>query len=1681
MTNQPLYHGVHCNIYLEKHDEFGTVIVKSLNKEFPTPQEIDKFLHEFHLCKDLDLPGIRKTLGWDKQMQTHRIYMEHIEGITLHEYLLTQPPVADILTVFASLADVLSKLHQQSVIHNRLSPQNILIKTDTLQITIIDFDQGTKYNLKSTHMGNPATLDGDLHYMSPEQTGRMNRITDHRSDLYSIGIMLYEFLTGRPPFTHKDPLELVHAQIAVAPKSIRSQNPDCPEVLEAIVLKLLEKNSDSRYQSATGLHIDLQNCLKQFKKKKEISNFELAQQDMSPSFQLSQKLYGRDEQLAKLMATFDLVTQGQTHLMLVSGYSGTGKSALVSEIYKPITEQKGYFVEGKFDQYQKAIPYYAITKAFTSLIHILLTEPAVKLDRIKREMLDVLGEEGKVLTDVMPELELIIGKQPPVAEINGEDAQNRFNYIFQKWLSVLGTEQHPIVLFIDDLQWADSASLDLLKALLEDQDNHFFCIGAYRDNEVSSAHPLSIAIEQLTQERRRISTIHVDNLSLENLEDLLIDSLASTKEKVEDLAKLIHSKTLGNAFFVVQFIKSLAEKSMLHFNLESRAWEWNTDQIKTLNITNNVVEFMAGKIKELDPDTQALFKVAASLGNMFDMHKISMVSKQSLESISKEIEILLIEGLIIKLEEGFKFTHDRVQQAVYSLIDEEDRTAIHLDIGRLLLQNTDAKEQEESLFEIVNHLNQGITLITHAEERLSISKLNLEASKKAKLTSAFSESFNYVQNAIHLLPENPWENEYELTLSIYQEAAESAFLASQFSEMHGYIDSILEHAKELIAKIRPYEIRIGAYKAENKLKMALATGLEVMELLGEKFPKKAGPLTVFPDLIKTFMMLRNKKTEDILALPEATDPIKVAAIRNLANIAPSSYWGDPTLFPHIIFRMCQLALKHGITPASAFGFATYGVIMIGVLNKIKTGYPYGQIGLEIIKRFNAKAWIAQVYTPVYALINVWNGHIKHTLSPLLDSYHIGLETGAIEFSCINANIYCIHVYTIGKPLDKAEPEIRDYSQVIKKYKQETNLLYNEVFRQSALNFMGKSEDHLKLNGEAFNEDQIIADGTTETNRTIAFLIPYHRSILGNYFDAPDFALENAFESEKLLENVLAKIEVGVQAFHFGLAAAYATPSKYPKAKKYLNKSIKKTKLWAKHAPENFLHKLYLLQAEKARLNKQYNKARDLYDLSIDAANQQNYIQEAALASELAGKFHIERGNNTLSGFYIRNAYQLYRLWGAFAKLALLAKAYPNELKEVLDEKDFIQDKLGLSKEIKLSSLDLKSIFKVSTALSGEVVFENMLGQLMHIMSENIGANKAALILKNNEDLILAAKWKLGQEEMVIENTHLQETDMVPKALIYYVERTKAQVILGNAAEDKVYGKDPYIKSSNAKSILAIPLINKNALIGILYLENDLLENAFHDENVKFLNLLSSQIAVSIDNAMLYKNLERKVIERTSELADEKQKSDDLLLNILPAETALELKKFGKAKPRSYEMVSVIFTDFKNFTQNSEKLTPEELVVLVDNYFTKFDEITQKYNIEKIKTIGDAYLCVSGLPVVNDNHAINAINAALEMRDYVQSIAAAKNPDDPSAFEIRIGIHSGPVVSGVVGSKKFAFDIWGDTVNTASRLETNSDSSKINVSGSTYDLVKDHFSTQYRGKLFAKNKGEIDMYFIDKKN
>lgn len=1669
--------------------EQGKTLLKVLNLEYPTPQEISKFYNEFEVCQELNFRNTREVIRKAKFKGRHCMYLSWIEAKPLSEVFKDKKgDVIDFLHIGIAITKLLEKLHSEGYVHRDINANNILIDLQKREAYLISFSLATKIDTRVESQGGINQIEGTLAYMSPEQTGRMNRVVDYRSDLYSLGITFFEMISGRLPFDSEDPFELVHSHLAVAPPLLHQISKTIPEVISKIIIQLLEKKAENRYQSAYGLRKDLENCLKVLEANGNLDDVELFKYDGSTKFKLPQKLYGREKELEEIHKKFDKAASGSLPCLMITGYSGTGKSVLVHEVYQPISARRGYFIEGKYDQFKRTKPYSAIIEAFDSFIDILLSEPKERFETIKSLIIEACGDEGKVLTDVLPKLELIIGTQPEVAEVGGAEARNRFNYIFRKFLTAITAKSHPIVLFIDDLQWADSSSLNLLQILLTDKDNgHLLCIGAFRDNEVGGDHPLIKCIEDIKSGGGDLSMLEVGNLKIDNINEWVSDVTNLPVAEVKDLAQLVLKKTQGNAFFTTQFLKSLSEDQLLYFNKERESWDYDLDKIKGRSITDNVVELIAEKAKGLPEETQKILQIGSCVGPVFgldflnELHQTDSLS--AIRSLKKAEEM----GLIINRESVYKFSHDRIQQAIFSMIDEEERIHIHYMIGQALKDKTKADPAAEEFFDMVNHYNMSRSLITDHSDLKQLTIFNLEAGKKAKESAAFDASFKYLENGMALileLEEKPWETDYDTTLALFSLAAEVSYLVGLFGKMDDYINEVLGNAKQLLDKVKPYEIRILAFKAENKLLDSINTGLEFLAQVGEKFPKKATLPLVMKDLVKTKFKLRNKTIEQLQDYPVMEDKEKLAAMRIIADIASSSYWATPNLFPLLIFRMVHMSLKYGNTDLSAFAYGSYGVIMCGVLGAMKQGYEYGKLSLFLLDKFGAKEWITQIYTPIYCLIINWNEHIDKTLKPLQESYHIGLETGAIEFACINTNIYCIHAYLSGKPLKRIEEEARAYSERFKEFKQETNFNYNEVYRQPMLNFLGDVEDPIRMVGEAYDEDRMLVQNQERNDNTGLFFLHFNKLILCYYFEAYDEAIKHAAESRKLLEAVLAKFEIPNHAFYETLTLLEVrdqlSGTALIKANIRIAKNIRQMKTWAKDAPENYLHKYFLMKAVLNSKNGNAIKAINFFDKAINGASENAFIHEEALAYELAAKHFVKQNVQGQVEYYLKSAFNAYREWGAEAKTRFLKNKYPQQLSGITDQKNVVK---GISSTKGTFSgdlgMDLNTVLKSSAIISKEIVLDKLLRTLMTLVMENAGAERGFIIRKSSKQMeVMAASEDSGKSTQVLSEVSNVLEGNLSQSVVNYVFKSGKGIIVAEAQTDNRCSKDTYVLEKNPQSIMAAPIVNRGELTGLIYFENNFVSGAFTFEQLELLSLMSAQIGVALDNSFLYDQMEQKVLERTRELVEEKQKSDELLRNILPESIAQELKANGVINPKKFNNVTVLFTDFKGFTQLAETLPAEKLVNELDVCFSAFDAIVDKYGLEKIKTIGDSYMCVGGLPVENSVHAANSVKAALEFVSFMKSHSEKNRAANRPVFDLRIGLNTGPVIAGVVGKKKFVYDIWGDTVNIASRMESSGEIGRVNISEDTYMAIKDQFECEPRGEVQAKNKGLINMYFVN---
>ena len=1474
-----IYESANSLVYRALREEDNQpVILKLLKQDYPTPEELTRYRQEYDITRHLEnVDGVIKAYSLEKHQNTLVMCLEDFGGESLKHWLAERTfSLEELLRLAISSADILAQIHQQNIIHKDINPANLIFNPTTGQLKIIDFGISTQFSREMPTLKNPNVLEGTLAYMSPEQTGRMNRAMDYRSDFYSLGATFYEIFTRKMPFEATDAMELVHGHIAIKPPRPVDVNPQIPGAVSDVIMKLLEKTAEARYQSAWGLKADFENCLNQLEATGQIETFRLAQFDMSARFKIPQNLYGREREIDTLLTAFEQVSQGQTQLTLVAGYSGIGKSVLVKEIYKSLTEKQGYFIAGKFDQFKRNIPYSAIANAFGELVQQLLMESESQLAQWREELLTALGPNGQVIIDVIPELERIIGKQPTVPILGPTESQNRFNFVFQNVMRVFFQQKHPFIIFLDDLQWADSATLKLLELVMTDKETgYLFLIGAYRDNEVSPTHALMMTLDKLHKEEVTVNQIHLMPLNLEHVNQLIADSLRTHRAAVQPLTELVMRKTAGNPFFVNQFLKTLYEENLLTFEVEQLGWQWDVAKIGAMNITDNVVELMIGKLKKLPKSSQHVLRLAACVGNRFDLNTLAVIHKKSTPETFQNLTPVLTEGLVLPASEleitgvnvlnsplsisNFQFLHDRVQQAAYALIDDNQKKAVHLQIGHLLLKNTQANKSEEHLFDIVEHLNIGFELVDNQAERNEIARLNLVVGQKAKAATAYGAAVKYLEMGRELLAEDSWETEYDLTLNLYTEAVEATFLNTNFEQTHILSDNVLQQANTVLDKVKVYEIKIQYYVARNQMQAAMDTVLQALQNLGVSLSDSPPP---------------NLPIEKIYQRPEMTNPSKLAAMRLMVIGQVAFYLGQSPLWGQVILTMVNLGIRDGNSPFAAFAYATYGFIQCAGLSDIEKGYQFGQLGLKMVEQFDAKALKCRVGEMLDAGIRHWKEPAAEAIVFLREDIQIGLENGDLEFAGYSAMFYCSNIFFIGDPLESVHQKQVHCIGLIQKIKNKFQLYYANIWGQLVLNLRGETQDKHCLTGPFFDEADLLPILREANNQMSLFSVYHAKTMLSYLFKNYEGAITNNSQATNYEQSTNGTLLFAVHLFYASLAllAHYPTVAQETQTE-YLEKvaaNQQKMAIWAKHAPMNFQHKYDLVEAEKARVLGQLLEAEACYEKAISGARDNGYIQEEALAHELAGLFYLAKGQTKFAQVCLREAHYAYQQWGALAKVDDLETRYPQWLAQTTISPTISATRMASTSTSTKGNgrwLDLNSVTKASQTLAGEIVLSRLLEKMMHIVIENAGAEKGFLLLPKQDSWFIEAQGLMDNSDTtVLQSLPLEDSEQVSANIIYYVIRTFDNVVLNNATIDGSFTRDAYIIKHHPQSVLCAPLVNQGQLTGILYLENNLTTGAFTPKRLEVLNLLSSQIAISIENSLLYTNLEQKVAERTQELS-----------------------------------------------------------------------------------------------------------------------------------------------------------------------------------------------------------------------
>ncbi|MEH2056586.1 MAG: AAA family ATPase [Nostoc sp.] len=1526
-----LYNGSRTLVYRGyRETDSLPVVIKLLKNPYPNFHELLSFRNQYTIAKNLNSPLIVQTYSLEPYQNGYALVMEDFGGISLKEWGVggNVESLMEFLEIAIALCNTLDVLYRERIIHKDIKPANILINPETKQVKLIDFSIASLLPRETQTLINPNVLEGTLAYISPEQTGRMNRGIDYRTDFYSLGVTFYELLTGILPFQSNDPMELVHCHIAKITPLLgdRGQGTlnreEIPQVLCEIVMKLMAKNAEDRYQSALGLKFDLESSLHQLQSTGVINGFEIAQRDVCDRFIIPDKLYGRETEVSTLLQAFERVSLGATEMMLVAGFSGIGKTAVVNEVHKPIVRQRGYFIKGKYDQFQRNIPFSAFVQAFRDLIGELLSESDVQIQQWRNQILSAVGENGQVIIEVIPELSRIIGEQPSVIELSGTAAQNRFNLLFQTFTQVFTSFEHPLVMFLDDLQWADSASLNLIQLLMADT-KHLLLIGAYRDNEVNPGHPLMLTLNDIQKSQATINTITLAPLSQVQVNQLVADTLKCTESLAGNFSQLVYQKTKGNPFFATQFLKALHQENLIQFDFYLGCWQCDIVQVITLAVTDDVVAFMALQLRKLPQSTQDILQLAACIGNQFDLATLAIVSSKPSIETAADLWKALQFGLILPLSDvykfyqdenansyllianrnqqiaisneqlaSYKFLHDRVQQAAYSLIPDDQKTATHLQIGQLLRENFSPIELEEKLFDIVGHLNLGMELITQPSVRQELAQLNLQAGVKAKNSTAYAAARVYLQTGIKLLQTNCWQHQYELTLSLYVTAAEVAYLNGDFDGVEQIATIVLQSAQTILDKIKIYEIQIAAQVLQSNVLEAIAVGRNALGQLGVELPTEADGAKTSKMLQILTTQLEGRQVEDLIDLPLTTDPTTQAAMEVMGMLFSPIIQGMPSLLPLLSSMMVSLSLQSGNTVPSTTGYAIHGMVLCAFLEDTSAGYAFGKLALSLLEKFNIQKIKSVVMFLFGCFIQHYQEPLDATIPILKAAYHTGIETGDFLYAGYALATHSNARFFSGAELNSFIQDMADYSVALAQVKQYSAQVYVDLGKQTAENLIELVTQPHCLIGNTYNETLMLPKHQQDNDLTAIAQAYIYKLLLAYYFGNYPDALNYVDQAKLCLMAVSGSIFVPIFHFYAALThlALFPVQPETEQAEIILQVETHQTVLhqWARNAPMNHLHKWHLVEAEKCRVSGNKLTAMEQYDRAITLAKENQFLNEEALANELAAKFYLDWDKEKIAQVYMTEAYYCYTRWGAKAKVVDLETRYPQLLVTISQKQQpsfkLTETMLAISSPTLQTStfnntslceaLDLATILKAFQSLSSEIELEKLLSTLLQVILENAGADKCALLMPKGSRWVIEALSQLEQPHVILRSLPFDDGQTVPVTLINRVKNTLSLAVIENAIVDPTLAADPYMLHHSPKSVLCAPILNQGKLIGILYLENHLTVGAFTRDRLQVLKLLTTQVAISLENAQLYQKLEdyshtleQKVEERTQEITE----------------------------------------------------------------------------------------------------------------------------------------------------------------------------------------------------------------------
>jgi PAS domain S-box-containing protein len=1427
--------------------------------EHPAPVALDRLAHEYGLKGELDAAWAVRPLELVREHGRTMLLLEDPGGEPLAKLLRGPVEVGHFLRLAISIATALDKAHQNDLVHKDIKPSNILVNCADGRVRLTGFGIASRLPRERQPPDPPEVIAGTLAYMAPEQTGRMNRSVDARSDLYALGVVFYQMLTGSLPFTAADPMEWVHCHVARQPIPPAERAPELPTVLSAITMKLLAKAAEDRYQSVAGLQNDLLRCLAAWERERQIEDFALGKNDTAHRLFIPEKLYGREREVATLLAAFARVVKaGKPELVLVSGYSGVGKSSVVNELHKALVPPRGLFAAGKFDPLKRDIPYSTPAQAFQSLVRSLLSKSDAELATWREALREALGPNGRLMVDLVPELRLIVGDQPPVPELDPQDAQRRFQLVFRRFITVFARPDHPLVLFLDDLQWIDAATLDFIEDLLMRSDlQHLILIGAYRDNEVDGTHPLTRKLAQIRHGGALIQEISLVPLAREDVCQLIMDTLRCEPARAAPLAQLVHNKTAGNPFFVIQFLNALAEEGEFTFEHGQARWSWHLGRIQAKGYTENVVDLMVGKLIRLPGKTRNALEGLACLGSSAEAATLSLVLGMSEEQVHAHLWEAVRQEFVERLPGAYTFIHDRVQEAAYSLIRKEQRAKAHLQIGRQLATHTPPDRREAAIFEIVNQLNRGASLVTSQDEREQLAELNLRAGQRAKASTAYASALTYLVAGAALLGDDRWERQYALTYALEFQRAECEFLTGALATAEERLSILSSHTNQLVDLAAVTQLRVELVTALGRTDRAIEVGLDYLRRIGVDWSAHPTWDEVRHEQERIWCRVGSRPIEALLDLPPMADPTACGTIDVLTVLVHSAWYTDENLRCLVIGRMVNLTLEHGNSDASCIAYVWLGTVLGPQFGDYVAGFRFGQLGLELMERRGLDRFKARVHLCFGSMVNPWMRHMRTGRALVRRALDEANQIGDLPFAAFSHTHLITHLLASGDSLEEVLPEAEAglyfarrarFSQIVDRITAQVQLIRT---------LRGLTPKFGCFDDPEFQEDRFAQHLEADPRLALVACLFWVCRLEAHFFAGHyASALEAAGNARRRLWTLSSFLELAEYHYFSALTrAALCDAAPAVERLQHLEALVehhRQLQEWAGNCPENYENRAMLVSAEVARLEGRDLDAQRLYEQAIRSARTNGFINNEAIASELAARFYAARGFEIAAHGYLRHARYGYLRWGADGKVRQLDEVHPQPRND--------EPALGPTNTIAASveHLDLATVIKVSQAVSGEIVLEKLVDTVMRTAIEQAGAERGLLILSYGVEQRMAAEATTNGDTVIV---HVRDEPVaeiaLPQAILQYVLRTRESMILDDAAAQGSFAVDPYIQKRRARSVLCLPLLNQAKLIGVLYLENTLATRAFAPRRVAALKLLASQAAISLENTRLYRDVAQR--------------------------------------------------------------------------------------------------------------------------------------------------------------------------------------------------------------------------------